>query len=76
MQYFLCRRVGAGAANPLAACSIKRKQVKRNPTVVSSLRAAAVDHLKFVKDATVFLWNTVLDMVSFAWYQRIESHGN
>ncbi|GLT39942.1 hypothetical protein SLA2020_141070 [Shorea laevis] len=50
----LLRRVGAGSADPLAACSIKRKQVKRNPRVVSSLRKNAVDHQKFVKGATMY----------------------
>lgn len=50
----ILRRVGAGSTNPLAACSIKKKQVKRNPRVVSRLRKAAIDHHKFVKGATLY----------------------
>ncbi|KAK7358161.1 hypothetical protein VNO77_00084 [Canavalia gladiata] len=50
----LLRRVGAGSEDPLAACSIIKKQVKRNPNAVSKLRKAALDHLMYVKDATMY----------------------
>ncbi|RZB95368.1 Sialyltransferase-like protein 2 isoform C [Glycine soja] len=42
----LLRRVGAGSEDPLAACSIIKKQVKRNLNAVSKLRKAALDHLR------------------------------
>lgn len=49
----LLRRVGAGSEDPLAACSIRKKQVRRS-TVISSLRKAAVEHRKFVKGSTMY----------------------
>ncbi|XP_017423243.1 sialyltransferase-like protein 2 isoform X3 [Vigna angularis] len=42
----LLRRVGGGSEDPLAVCSIIRKQVKRNLNAVSKLRKAALDHLR------------------------------
>ncbi|KAK7370085.1 hypothetical protein VNO80_12139 [Phaseolus coccineus] len=50
----LLRRVGAGSEDPLAACSIIRKQVKRNLNAVSKLRKAALDHLRYVKRTTMY----------------------
>ncbi|KAK1358000.1 CMP-N-acetylneuraminate-beta-galactosamide-alpha-2,3-sialyltransferase 2 [Heracleum sosnowskyi] len=48
----LLRRVGAGSGDPLAACSITKKQIKRKPQ--SGLRKAAVEHQKFVKGSTLY----------------------
>ena len=48
------RRVGAGSVDPLGACSITKKQVKRNPSTVSKLRKAAREHLKYVKGTTMY----------------------
>ncbi|KAG5014821.1 hypothetical protein JHK85_020957 [Glycine max] len=48
------RRVGAGSEDPLAACSIIKKQVKRNLNAVSKLRKAALDHLRYVKRTTMY----------------------
>ncbi|RZB95367.1 sialyltransferase-like protein 2 isoform X3 [Glycine soja] len=50
----LLRRVGAGSEDPLAACSIIKKQVKRNLNAVSKLRKAALDHLRYVKRTTMY----------------------
>ncbi|XP_038709244.1 sialyltransferase-like protein 2 [Tripterygium wilfordii] len=50
----LLRRVGAGSADPLAACAITRKQVEWKSTMVSSLRKAAVDHQISVKATTMY----------------------
>ncbi|KDP22556.1 hypothetical protein JCGZ_26387 [Jatropha curcas] len=50
----LLRRVGAGSEEPLAACSIRKKQVRRKSSAISSLRKAAVDHQKYVKGATMY----------------------
>ena len=43
-----CRRVGAGSSDPLAACSITKKQVDREPVALSNLRKVASDHQKYV----------------------------
>ena len=43
-----CRRVGAGSSDPLAACSITKKQVERQPVALSNLRKVASDHQKYV----------------------------
>ncbi|KAI9071900.1 hypothetical protein K1719_046135 [Acacia pycnantha] len=48
------RRVGAGSGDPLGACSIVKKQVKRNPSAVLKLRKAALDHQKYVKGTTMY----------------------
>nr|POE46000.1 sialyltransferase-like protein 2 [Quercus suber] len=37
-------RVGAGSSDPLAACSITKKQVEREPVALSNLRKVASDH--------------------------------
>ncbi|KAK7411566.1 hypothetical protein VNO78_03001 [Psophocarpus tetragonolobus] len=50
----LLRRVGAGSEDPLASCSIIKKQVKRNRNTVSKLRKAALDHLTYVKKTTMY----------------------
>ncbi|KAL1814555.1 hypothetical protein DCAR_0518713 [Daucus carota subsp. sativus] len=50
----LLRRVGAGSDNPLAACSITKKQIKRKPESMSGLRKAAVEHQKFIKGVTLY----------------------
>lgn len=44
--------VGAGSSNPLDTCSLIKKRVK--PALISSLRKAAIDHKKFVKDTTMY----------------------
>ncbi|CAI0548072.1 unnamed protein product, partial [Linum tenue] len=49
----ILRRVGAGSEDPLRACEIK-KQVRRPPTAVSSLRKAAIDHQKSIKGTTLY----------------------
>lgn len=56
IEVFLCfnRRVGAGSSDPLAACSITKKQIKRKPESMSGLRKAAVEHKKFVQGATLY----------------------
>ncbi|KAJ7957192.1 sialyltransferase-like protein 2 [Quillaja saponaria] len=50
----LLRRVGAGSGDPLAACSIIKKQVKRKAYAVGKLRKAANEHQKFVKSTTMY----------------------
>lgn len=50
----LRRRVGAGSADPLALCSIIKKQVQRKSTVLSSIRKVAADHNKFVRGTTMY----------------------
>ncbi|XP_074375556.1 sialyltransferase-like protein 2 isoform X2 [Apium graveolens] len=50
----LLRRVGAGSSDPLAACSITKKQIKRKPESMSDLRKPAVQHQKFVQGATLY----------------------
>ncbi|GAV90165.1 Glyco_transf_29 domain-containing protein [Cephalotus follicularis] len=50
----MLRRVGAGSADPLATCSIIKKQVKRKPLAASTLRKASADHQKFVKGTTMY----------------------
>ncbi|XP_020215457.1 sialyltransferase-like protein 2 isoform X1 [Cajanus cajan] len=50
----LLRRVGAGSEDPLASCSIIKKQIKRNLKAVSKLRKAAIDHLRYVKRTTMY----------------------
>ncbi|XP_038686204.1 sialyltransferase-like protein 2 isoform X1 [Tripterygium wilfordii] len=50
----LLRRVGPGSADPLGACVITTKQVKRKSTLVSIFRKAAVDHQKYVKATTMY----------------------
>ena len=52
--YDFYRRVGAGSGDPLRACSIIKKQVKRNPNTVSKLRKAAQDHVRYVKSTTMY----------------------
>ncbi|GFZ17333.1 glycosyltransferase family 29 (sialyltransferase) family protein [Actinidia rufa] len=48
------RRVGAGSADPLGACSIVKKQVKGKPIRISGLRMAAVEHQKDVEGSTMY----------------------
>nr|XP_025689407.1 sialyltransferase-like protein 2 isoform X3 [Arachis hypogaea] len=50
----LLGRVGAGSGNPLSACSIIKRQVKRNPDTISKLRKAAQDHMRYVKSTTMY----------------------
>ncbi|KAK2974005.1 hypothetical protein RJ640_026723 [Escallonia rubra] len=50
----LLRRVGAGSADPLGACSIIKKQLKTKLTGVLGLRKAAVEHQKYVKESTMY----------------------
>ncbi|KAM3704316.1 hypothetical protein ACJW31_04G167300 [Castanea mollissima] len=50
----LLKRVGAGFSDPLAACSIIRKQVEREPVALSNLRKVASDHQKYVKGTTMY----------------------
>ncbi|OIW17789.1 hypothetical protein TanjilG_06474 [Lupinus angustifolius] len=50
----LLRRVGAGSGNPLGACSIVKKQVKRNANAISKLRKEALDHMRYVKSTTMY----------------------
>lgn len=57
IKVYLClnRRVGAGVKkNSLAACSITKKQIKRKPESISSLRKEAVEHQKYVNGATMY----------------------
>ncbi|XP_060670036.1 sialyltransferase-like protein 2 isoform X2 [Ziziphus jujuba] len=48
----LLRRVGAGSGDPLRACSIVKKQVKRKS--MPSLRKAATNHQKYVRGTTMY----------------------
>uniref|UniRef100_A0A803QXA0 Uncharacterized protein n=1 Tax=Cannabis sativa TaxID=3483 RepID=A0A803QXA0_CANSA len=48
----ILRRAGAGSGDPLGACSIITKQVKRNH--IEKVRKAAVDHQKYVGGATMY----------------------
>ncbi|PSR89426.1 Sialyltransferase-like protein [Actinidia chinensis var. chinensis] len=48
------RRVGAGSADPVGACSIVKKQVKGKPIRISGLRMAAVEHQKYVEGSTMY----------------------
>ncbi|XP_050257200.1 sialyltransferase-like protein 2 [Quercus robur] len=50
----LLKRVGAGSSDPLAACSIIKKQVEREPVALSNLRKVASDHQKYVKGTTMY----------------------
>ncbi|XP_057465983.1 sialyltransferase-like protein 2 isoform X1 [Actinidia eriantha] len=50
----LLRRVGAGSGDPLGACSIIKKQVGGKRSVVSSVRKAAMEHRKYVKETTMY----------------------
>ncbi|XP_073155089.1 sialyltransferase-like protein 2 isoform X2 [Henckelia pumila] len=52
----LLRRVGAGSSDSLAACSITAKKLRGKSSLesVSSLRKAAVDHKKYVRDTTMY----------------------
>ncbi|CAK8579109.1 unnamed protein product [Lathyrus sativus] len=50
----LLRRVGAGSEDPLRACSIIKKQAKRNLNAISNLRKAALDHIRYVKSTTMY----------------------
>ncbi|XP_057421388.1 sialyltransferase-like protein 2 isoform X2 [Lotus japonicus] len=50
----LLRRVGAGSEDPLRACSITKKQIKRNSNAVSNLRKVALDHIRYVKGTTMY----------------------
>lgn len=52
--YDFYRRVGAGSEDPLRACSIVKKQAKRNINAVSKLRKAALDHMRYVKSTTMY----------------------
>ncbi|XP_035544932.1 sialyltransferase-like protein 2 isoform X2 [Juglans regia] len=45
------RRVGGASGDPLASCSIVKKQVEREPT---NIRKVAADHKKFVKGTTMY----------------------
>ncbi|KAF8025104.1 hypothetical protein BT93_F2066 [Corymbia citriodora subsp. variegata] len=48
------RRVGAASLDPLAACSIIKKQIKRSSRGLSSLRKSAIDHEKYVRGTTMY----------------------
>ncbi|XP_061364571.1 sialyltransferase-like protein 2 isoform X2 [Gastrolobium bilobum] len=50
----LLRRVGAGSEDPLGACSIIKRQVKRNLNAVSKLRKVALDHIRYLKGTTMY----------------------
>ncbi|KAJ8772410.1 hypothetical protein K2173_027587 [Erythroxylum novogranatense] len=50
----LLRRAGAGSEDPLRACSITKKQIKRKSTAVSGIRKSAVNHQKFVRGTTMY----------------------
>ncbi|KAK6920453.1 Glycosyl transferase family 29 [Dillenia turbinata] len=50
----LLRWLGAGSEEPLASCSIVKKQVKRKYTGISSLGKAALEHQKHVKGTTMY----------------------
>lgn len=50
----VCRRVGAGSLDPLAACSIIAKQIKGKLGAVLSTRKGAVKHQEYVKGATMY----------------------
>ncbi|XP_040988247.1 sialyltransferase-like protein 2 [Juglans microcarpa x Juglans regia] len=50
----LLRRVGAGSADPLAACSIIGKQAQRKSRALRNIRKVAADHKKFVKGVTMY----------------------
>ncbi|KAK6924615.1 Glycosyl transferase family 29 [Dillenia turbinata] len=50
----LLRRLGAGSDDPLASCSVVKKQVKRKYTGISSLGKAALEHQKYVKGTTMY----------------------
>lgn len=46
------RRAGAGSGDPLGACSIVKKQVKRKH--IENLRRIAMDHQKYVRGTTMY----------------------
>lgn len=50
-QTFVDRTAGAGSNDPLAACSIIKKQHKKRG---STLAKAAAEHQQFVKGATMY----------------------
>lgn len=50
----LLRLAGAGYEDPLAACSITKKQPNRKNTQMSSLRSASVEHQRYVKHTTMY----------------------
>lgn len=75
MCYFiiLCRRVGGASGDPLASCSIIKKQVVRKPIALSNIRKAAADHQKFVKGTTMYPLEQSLGQGYFAQCQPIKS---
>ncbi|KAK9120186.1 hypothetical protein Scep_018279 [Stephania cephalantha] len=50
----LLGRMGAGSENPLRACSIVKKRYEQKFTEISNLRTPAVEHQKYVEDATMY----------------------
>ncbi|XP_038894542.1 sialyltransferase-like protein 2 isoform X1 [Benincasa hispida] len=48
------RKVGAGSRDPLAPCSIIKKQSRSKPISISSLRKPAADHKKYVSGTTMY----------------------
>ncbi|XP_052176102.1 sialyltransferase-like protein 2 isoform X4 [Diospyros lotus] len=50
----LLRRAGAGSREPLGACAIIKKQVKRKRIEVSSLRKVTFEHQNYVRGATMY----------------------
>ncbi|KAK1360025.1 CMP-N-acetylneuraminate-beta-galactosamide-alpha-2,3-sialyltransferase 2 [Heracleum sosnowskyi] len=50
----LLGRVGAGFKNPLAACFITKKQIRRKPKSIPGLRKEAAEHQKYVNGATMY----------------------
>ncbi|CAM8912609.1 hypothetical protein QQ045_024414 [Rhodiola kirilowii] len=50
----LLRRVGAGSSDPLRACSITKRGIRRKTAEILSPRKAAIAHQKFVKGTTMY----------------------
>ncbi|KAG2716872.1 hypothetical protein I3760_03G148200 [Carya illinoinensis] len=69
----LLRRVGGASGDPLASCSIIKKQVARKPIALSNIRKAAADHQKFVKGTTMYPLEQSLGQGYFAQCQPIKS---
>ncbi|KAK4750684.1 hypothetical protein SAY87_004166 [Trapa incisa] len=50
----ILRRIGAASTDPLAACAIIKKQVKRSSVALSGQRKAVVDHQRYVRGTTMY----------------------
>ncbi|XP_031402852.1 sialyltransferase-like protein 2 [Punica granatum] len=50
----ILRRVGAASADPLGACAIIKKQVKKSSVSLSSHKRAVIEHQRYVRGATMY----------------------